>query len=45
MRALSVAIHDDALVDKFNFFIFEVVKAHVAPTSKHPETFPARDGS
>jgi len=29
---------DDALVDKYNFFIFEVVKAHVAPSPKHPET-------
>ena len=24
--------------DNYNFFIFEVVKAHVAPTPKHPET-------
>lgn len=31
-------LHDDALVDKYNFFIFEVVKAHVAVTPKHPET-------
>ena len=31
-------LHDDALVDKYNFFIFEVVKAHVAPAPKHPET-------
>ncbi|ACK50257.1 flavin reductase domain protein FMN-binding [Methylocella silvestris BL2] len=31
-------LHDDALVDKYNFFIFEVVKAHVAPSPKHPET-------
>ena len=31
-------LHDDALVDKYNFFIFEVVKAHVAATPKHPET-------
>ena len=31
-------LHDDALVDKYNFFIFEVVKAHVAPTPKHTET-------
>jgi flavin reductase (DIM6/NTAB) family NADH-FMN oxidoreductase RutF len=29
---------DDALVDKYNFFIFEVVKAHVAPTPRHPRT-------
>ena len=31
-------LHDDALVDKYNFFIFEVVKAHVASSPKHPET-------
>jgi flavin reductase (DIM6/NTAB) family NADH-FMN oxidoreductase RutF len=29
---------DGALVDKYNFFVFEVVKAHVAPSPKHPET-------
>jgi flavin reductase (DIM6/NTAB) family NADH-FMN oxidoreductase RutF len=29
---------DDALIDKYNFFIFEVVKAHVARSPKHPET-------
>ena len=27
---------DDALVDKYNFFIFEAVKAHVAKSPKHP---------
>ncbi len=31
-------IHDDALVDKYSLFIFEVVKAHVAKSPKHPET-------
>ena len=31
-------LHDDALVDRYNFFIFEVVRAHVAPSPKHPET-------
>jgi flavin reductase (DIM6/NTAB) family NADH-FMN oxidoreductase RutF len=31
-------LHDDALVDRYNFFIFEVVKAHVASSPKHPET-------
>jgi flavin reductase (DIM6/NTAB) family NADH-FMN oxidoreductase RutF len=31
-------LYDDALIDKYNFFIFEVVKAHVAPSPKHPET-------
>src|SRR3954453_3885341 len=29
---------DDVLVDKYNFFIVEVVKAHVAAVPKHPET-------
>lgn len=29
---------DDVLVDKYNFFIFEVMKAHVAKSPKHPET-------
>jgi flavin reductase (DIM6/NTAB) family NADH-FMN oxidoreductase RutF len=29
---------DSRLVAKYNFFIFEVVKAHVAPAPKHPET-------
>ena len=31
-------LHEDALVDTYNFFIFEVVKAHVAASPKHPET-------
>jgi flavin reductase (DIM6/NTAB) family NADH-FMN oxidoreductase RutF len=31
-------LHDDALVDRYNFFIFEVVKAHAAPSPRHPET-------
>ncbi|WP_252912349.1 flavin reductase family protein [Aliihoeflea aestuarii] len=31
-------LHEDALVERYNFFIFEVVKAHVAPSPKHPET-------
>jgi len=31
-------LHDDALVDKYNFFVFEVVKAHVARTPEHPKT-------
>lgn len=31
-------LYDDALVDKYNFFIFEVVKAHVAASPKHLET-------
>ncbi len=31
-------LYDGALIGKYNFFIFEVVKAHVAPSPKHPET-------
>lgn len=29
---------EDALVETYNFFVFEVVKAHVAPEPEHPET-------
>lgn len=29
---------DDRLVEAYNFFVFEVVKAHVAASPKHPET-------
>lgn len=39
-------LHDDALVDKYNFFIFEVVAAHVATSPKNPQTLHYRgDGS
>ena len=31
-------LHDDALVRRYNFFIFEVVRAHVAALPKHPKT-------
>jgi flavin reductase (DIM6/NTAB) family NADH-FMN oxidoreductase RutF len=31
-------LYDAALVKKYNLFIFEVVKAHVAKTPKHPQT-------
>jgi flavin reductase (DIM6/NTAB) family NADH-FMN oxidoreductase RutF len=31
-------LHDDVLVDKYNYFIFEVVAAHVAERPVHPET-------
>jgi flavin reductase (DIM6/NTAB) family NADH-FMN oxidoreductase RutF len=31
-------LHDGRMIDKYNFFIFEVVKAHVAATPKHPKT-------
>lgn len=32
-------LYDDGLVDKYNFFIFEVLKAHVAEWPEHPQTF------
>jgi len=39
MRAsFECQLHDDALVEKYSFFIFKVVKAHVASSPKHPET-------
>ena len=31
-------LKDDTLVDRYNFFIFEVVKAHVARRPKYPQT-------
>ena len=36
--SLECRLADDALVDKYNFFIFEVVKAHSAPSPKNPKT-------
>jgi flavin reductase (DIM6/NTAB) family NADH-FMN oxidoreductase RutF len=36
--AFECRLHDDALVDRYNVFIFEVVKAHVAARPKHPQT-------
>lgn len=37
-------IHDKRLINSYNFFIFEVVKAHVASTPKTPETIHYRGG-
>ena len=31
-------LYDDALVERYDFFIFEVVKAHVARSPRHPQT-------
>jgi len=31
-------LHDDSLVEKYNFFIWQVVAARVARSPKHPET-------
>ena len=35
---LECKVADGRLIDKYNFFIFEVVKVHVATSPKHPET-------
>jgi flavin reductase (DIM6/NTAB) family NADH-FMN oxidoreductase RutF len=35
---LECRLKDDSLVDSYNFFIFEVVKAHAAPRLKYPQT-------
>jgi flavin reductase (DIM6/NTAB) family NADH-FMN oxidoreductase RutF len=37
-------LHDDVLVAKYNFLIFEVLKAHVAASPKHPETLHCTGG-
>ncbi len=31
-------LYDGTLIDRYNFFIFEVVIAHVARTPRHPKT-------
>lgn len=31
-------LYDDAMVDRYNFFIFEIVNAQAAARPKHPET-------
>lgn len=31
-------LHDARMISKYNFFLFEVVKAHVAPRPKYPQT-------
>lgn len=36
--AFECRLSDASLADKYNFFIFEVVKAHAAAAPKHPET-------
>ena len=36
--SLECRLEDAALVDKYNFFIFEVVKAHAAASPKNPKT-------
>jgi flavin reductase (DIM6/NTAB) family NADH-FMN oxidoreductase RutF len=31
-------LHDDVLVKRYNFFIFEIVRAHAARSPKRPQT-------
>lgn len=38
-------LYDDKLVDDYNFFIFEIVKAHVATSPKYPKTIQYRGKS
>lgn len=43
---LECRLHDDRMLDDYNFFIFEVVKAHAPLRPKYPETIHYRgDGS
>ena len=37
-------LHDARLVKRYNFFVFEVVAAHVAPSPKNPRTIHYRGG-
>ena len=36
--SLECELADDKLVARYNFFIFEVVKAHAAKSPKYPRT-------
>jgi flavin reductase (DIM6/NTAB) family NADH-FMN oxidoreductase RutF len=38
-------IHDRKMIDRYNFFIFEIVKAQVAVSPKYPETIHYRGDS
>lgn len=35
---LECKLADGSLIERYNFFLFEVVKAHVAPSPKYPRT-------
>lgn len=35
---LECKLYDDCLIDTYNYFIFEVVRAHAATTPKRPQT-------
>lgn len=36
--AFECRLSDDVIVDSYNFFIFEIVRAYVAPEPEHPKT-------
>lgn len=36
--SLECKLYDDCLIDTYNYFIFEVVKAHAVVSPKYPET-------
>ncbi len=36
--SFACRLHEDALVERYNFFVFEVVTAMVRPSPKHPQT-------
>jgi len=38
VASFGCRLHDDSLVDKYNFFIWEVVSARVARSPRHPRT-------
>lgn len=38
-------LHDDKLVTDYNFFIFEIIKAHIAVSPKYPKTIQYRGNS
>jgi flavin reductase (DIM6/NTAB) family NADH-FMN oxidoreductase RutF len=36
--AFECRLHEAALVERYNFFVFEVIAAHVASSPEHPQT-------
>lgn len=36
--AFECRLHDDAMIERYNLFIFEVVKAHIAPSADEEES-------
>ena len=42
--AFECRLSDDAVVESYNFFIFEIIRAHVAPEPEHPKTLHYKGG-